>query len=129
MLEIVRVVDAFTPPAVAVIITGVVAPVAKVDATKVAVLVPLGTVTDVGTLTNEGALSERDTAKPPDNAFLLSVMEQVLGWLPDTVAGAHDNPVKLGGIGCTMFNNIHVSFWVEFPATPPKMIIRLLTLS
>ena len=39
VLDRVSIVDAFTPPAVAVIVTGVVAPVAKVDATKVAVLV------------------------------------------------------------------------------------------
>jgi hypothetical protein len=100
VLDTVSVVGAFTAPAVAVIITGVVVPVATVDATKLALLVPLGTVTDWGTLTNTGALSERDTAKPPDNAFLLSVMVQVLGCPPDTVAGTHDNPVKLGG--CTM---------------------------
>ena len=113
MLERVSVVDTFTPPAVAVIVTGVVFGVANVEATKVVELVPPGTLIDGGTLTSNGALSERDTEKPPDSAFLLSVMVQLLCWPLDTVDGAQDTPVRLGGVGCTIVT------------TPPVAVVEM----
>ena len=79
MLDRVSVVNAFTAPAVAVIVTGAVLEVAKVEARKVVELAPAGTVTGVGTLTNNGALSETATEKPLDSAFLLSWIVHVLG--------------------------------------------------
>jgi hypothetical protein len=102
VLERVSVVDTFNPPALAVIVTGVVFGVANVEATKVVELTPPGTFIDEGRLTSNGALSERDTKKPPDSAFLLSVMVQLLCWPLDTVDGAQDTPVRLGGVGCTI---------------------------
>jgi hypothetical protein len=108
VLDRVSVVNAFAPPAVAVIVTGVVLEVAKVEARKVVELVPAGTVTGVGTLTNNGALSETATEKPLDSAFLLSWIVHVLGWPLDTVEGAQDSPVRVGGTGCTILTEAPV---------------------
>ena len=118
MLVRVSIVDVFAAPAVAVIVTGVVLGTAKVEATKVVLLVPAGTVTDACTLTSNGALENRDTAKPPASAFLLSVTVHVLCWPLDTVDGRQDTPVRVGGEACTIVTTPPVAVLVmAAPAT------------
>jgi len=90
----VRIVFLVTPPALAVIVTGVAAAVPVVTAVNVAVRLFRGIITDVGTATNEVELSERPTLKVPEATLELSVTVHVLDWPPVTVAGEQDTPVN-----------------------------------
>ena len=90
-----------TPPALAVMVTGVVVVVPVVTAVNVAELLLTATLTDVGTATNDVLPFTIDTLNVPETAFELSVTVQVLGWPPTTVDGEQETPVN-ATVGCTM---------------------------
>src|SRR5829696_2357141 len=83
----VRVVVRVTPPALAVIVTGVEVATALVGIAKVALVVPCATETLAGTVAATLLLLDSDTTRPPDGAADVRVTVPCEGVPPVTVAG------------------------------------------
>ena len=79
-----------TPPAVAVIVTGVDAAVVVVTAVNVTRWLFWATVTDAGMAINDVFPFPSATGNAPESVFEVSVTVHVLGWLPITEAGEQD---------------------------------------
>jgi hypothetical protein len=83
-----------TPPALAVIVTGVDVETPVVTAVNVAELLPTGTLTEVGTATSDVLPFAMVTANAPEIALDVSVTLHVLDWPPVTEAGEQETPLS-----------------------------------
>lgn len=118
----VRVVVRTTPPALAVIVTGVDEATAEVEIGKVALVAPAGTVALDGTVA-VALLLDRETGKPPAGAADVSRSVPVALLPPVTLVGLTDTDDKDAGAdgGCWGVNRRTVE---KGPDTPAELMPR-----